>query len=140
VTGEAHTRTEDPDSTTSNKRTKSAKDLAAAISGTMSPLLSAVGKHQKSEKEVTSTIELNEACATEKLASAADKAASAKERESNALLLESRRDVEKRDSACRNFKDALTGDILNPESKKTVEDSYVAMLLAGAAAATEARP
>lgn len=131
VTGEAGSSPDGDSNNKDKKRKKAAEQMKAAIEGSMKPLLGALGnKHQKSKEEVESTIGLNTASAAEKMAGAEDKKASAKERESNALLLSSRVELEREDSVCKNFREALQGDLLSSESKEKVEAAYVAQLLA----------
>ena len=124
VTGEAGYSPDGDSNYKATKRKKAADQMKSAIEDTMTPLLGALGnKHQKSKEEVESTIALN-------TAKAAAEMAAAKERESNALLLSSRVEIEREDSKCKKFREALQGDLLSSESKEKIEAAYVAHLLA----------
>ena len=124
VTGEAGSSPDGDSNNKATKRKKAADQMKSAIQDTMTPLLGALGnKHQKSKEEVESTIALN-------TAKAAAEMAAAKERESNALLLSSRVEIEREDSKCKKFREALQGDVLSSESKEKIEAAYVAHLLA----------
>ena len=131
VTGEAGYSPDGDSNYKATKRKKAADQMKSAIEGTMTPLLGALGnKHQKSKEEVESTIALNTAKAAAEMAGAEEKKAAAKERESNALLLSSRVELEREDSKCKKFREALQGDVLSSESKEKIEAAYVAHLLA----------